>query len=138
MKTRSMRGASLGQDQSFIHPDYGTINPSEEFQIHTSQPSVQCLVHLFILQPVQSLLPGAPTWWWDGDPKSRGTKLHNFNIIPTRIQAPPAPCFPYPEPRLSLPMWNRYVAQFAPLYLSPLNSEHIAPVGQERQQRQLQ
>lgn len=55
-----------------------------------------------------SLLPGTPTWWWGGgDPKSGGTELHSLKILPTHIQAPPAPCFPpLPEPRPSLPMWS--------------------------------
>lgn len=139
MKTRSMRGASLGQDLSFIHPDYGTINPSE-FQIHTSQPSVQCLVPLFILQTVLTVC-------FQGHPHGGGgmgiLKAEVLSSTASRHSLHTSKLHPHPvSPTLSLDRHSirgvRYVAQFAPLYLSLLHSEHIPPMGRERQQAQLQ
>lgn len=132
MKSGSMRGASLGQDHSFIHPGYGTINPSEEFQIHTSQPPVQCLVHLFILQPVQTVC-------FQGHPHGGGgmgtlkaealSSTASRHSLHTSKLHPHTPCFPNPELDHHSICGVRYVAQFAPLYLNPLHSEHIPPVG---------
>lgn len=132
MKSGSMRGASLGQDHSLIHPGYGTINPSEEFQIHTSQPPVQCLVPLCTLQPV-------PTVCFQGHPLGGGRvgilKAEALSSTASRYSLHTSKLHPHPVSPLSRSLDRhslcgvRYVAQFAPLYQSPLYSEHIPPVG---------